>query len=72
MKKRFEMCFNLRISEELNEKIKLIAEKERRSKNQEIEYILEEYVKKYENENQKIQINQEFNDSSQSTINFNK
>lgn len=72
MEKRFEMCFNLRISEELNEKIKLLAKKEKRSKNQEIEYILEEYVKKYESENAPIQINQEFKDNSSSTINFNK
>ena len=62
MEKRFEMCFNLRISEELNEKIKLLAKKEKRSKNQEIEYILEEYVKKYESENAPIQMKQKIKD----------
>ena len=46
--------FSLRISEELLEKIKYIAEENKRSANKEIEYILELYVKKYEKENGKI------------------
>lgn len=50
MKKMNEAHFNVRIPEELNEKIKKISEKENRSKNQQIEYILKEYVKKYETE----------------------
>lgn len=47
--------FSLRISEELLEKIKYIAEENKRSANKEIEYILELYVKKYEKENGKIE-----------------
>ena len=47
MKKINEISFNVRIPEELNEKIKKISEEENRSKNQQIEYILKEYVKKY-------------------------
>lgn len=48
------MTFNLRISDELDVKIKKIAKKEQRSKNKEIEFILQEYVKKYEMINGKI------------------
>ncbi len=47
--------FSLRISEELLDKIKYIAEENKRSANKEIEYILEQYVKKYEKENGKIE-----------------
>lgn len=50
MKKTNEISFNVRIPTELNEKIKKISEEENRSKNQQIEYILKEYVKKYETE----------------------
>lgn len=64
-----EACFNLRLPEELNEKIRLIAIEENRSKNQQIEYILKEYVKKYEDKNQKINISQKYNENA--TINFN-
>ena len=42
------MTFNLRLSDELDYKIKAIAKKEQRSKNKQIEYILQEYVKDYE------------------------
>ena len=56
-----EISFNVRISEELNEKIKRIAEEENRSKNQQIEYILKEFAKKYETEKSSISINQSHN-----------
>lgn len=49
------MTFNLRITDELDVKIKKIAKKEQRSKNKEIEFILQEYVKKYEMINGKIE-----------------
>lgn len=42
--------FNLRIPEELNEELIKIADKEGRSKNRQIEYILKEYVEKYNKE----------------------
>lgn len=42
-----ETNFNLRIPEELNEELIKIAKIEGRSKNKQIEYILKEYVKKY-------------------------
>lgn len=51
------MTFNLRLQDELDYKIKHIAKNEQRSKNKEIEYILTEYVKKYEANNGKIIIN---------------
>lgn len=44
--------FNLRISEEINNELIIIAEKEGRSKNKQIEYILREYINKY-NEKEK-------------------
>ena len=51
------MSFNLRIDEITDEKIKKIAEIEQRSKNKEIEFILKEYIKKYETLNGKLEIN---------------
>lgn len=39
--------FNLRITEELNEQLIKIAEEQGRSKNKQIEYILKQYVQKY-------------------------
>ncbi len=46
--------FSLRVSEELMEKVKYIAAKNKRSTNKEIEFILEETVKKFEKENGEI------------------
>ena len=51
--------FSLRIDEILNEKLIVISKEEGRSKNSEIEYILKQYVKKYECENGEIAINRE-------------
>ena len=51
-----EMNFNLRIPEELNEELIKIAKLEGRSKNKQIEYILKEYVKKYNEDNKKWRI----------------
>lgn len=48
--------FSLRVSEELMEKVKYIATKNKRSANKEIEFILEEAVKNYEKENGEIKI----------------
>lgn len=53
--------FNLRIDETLNEKIIKIAEKEGRSKNKQIEYILKKYVDNYEENNKKLNITQKNN-----------
>ena len=46
--------FSLRISEELLDKVKHIAEKNKRSANKEIEFALEQYVEAYETEHGKI------------------
>ncbi len=46
--------FSLRVSENLLDKIKHIAEVNKRSANKEIEFVLEQYVKKYESENGQI------------------
>lgn len=48
--------FSLRISEDLMSKIKIIAKCNKRSANKELEFIIENYVKRYENENGKIDI----------------
>lgn len=61
--------FNLRISEELNEKLIAIANLEGRSKNKQIEYILRSYVNNYETKNNSISINQENN--GEATVNIN-
>ena len=50
--------FNLRIDETLNEKIIKLAEKECRSKNKQIEYILKQYIDSYEENNSKLNITQ--------------
>ena len=42
-----QINFNLRVSEEINEELIRIAEKEGRSKNKQIEQILKEYIEKY-------------------------
>ena len=44
-----QINFNLRIEEELNEQLTIIAKEEGRSKNKQIEIILKEYVKEYYN-----------------------
>jgi len=49
--------FSLRISEELLHKIKYIADTNKRSTNKEIEFVLEQYVKKFEKENGDIENN---------------
>ncbi len=48
--------FSLRVSEELLEKIKHIAAKNKRSANKEIEFVLERYVEEFENANGIIEI----------------
>lgn len=53
--------FNLRIDEDLNEEIVKIAKEQGRSKNKQIEQILKEFVKKYHEQNKKIEINQNNN-----------
>ena len=45
-----QINFNLRLPEEINEELIRIAEKEGRSKNKQIEYILKEYIEKYKKE----------------------
>lgn len=51
--------FNLRISEEMSDKLTIIAQQEERSKNKQIEYILKKYIQQYEAENGTIEVNQE-------------
>lgn len=48
--------FSLRISEELLAKVKVIAVRNRRSANKEIEYALAKYVETFEERHGKIQI----------------
>lgn len=62
--------FNLRIDEGLNERLAQISEEEGRSKNKQIEYILKEYVRKYEQEKGTINITQ--HDNMNATVNIKK
>lgn len=48
--------FSLRVSENLLDKIKYIADQNKRSANKEIEFALEQYIRKYEAENGKIEL----------------
>ena len=48
MKGNYYQPFSLRISEEMHEKLKVIADTHKRSENKEIEFALEEYIKQYE------------------------
>lgn len=47
--------FSLRVSEELIEKIKIVAKINKRSANKEIEFVLESYIRNYEKEHGKIE-----------------
>lgn len=44
----YDVTLSLRLKEEIYEKIKNIAEEEKRSINGEINYILEKYIKEHE------------------------
>ena len=48
--------FSLRVSEEMLEKIKYIAEQNKRSANKEIEFVLAQYIRKYEAEFGEIEL----------------
>lgn len=60
--------FNLRIDEALNDQLVKIANEEGRSKNKQIEYILKEYVKRYEQSNGSVFITQHSNENA--TVNI--
>jgi len=47
--------FTLRLPEKLLQKIKELAKKEKRSTNKEIEYIVEQYLVKYEKQHGEIE-----------------
>ena len=49
--------FSLRVSEKLIGKTKVIASKNKRSANKELEYIIEKYINEYESINGAIEIN---------------
>lgn len=48
--------FSLRVSEELLSKVKYISNKNKRSANKEIEFVLEKYVMDYEKANGNIEL----------------
>ncbi len=48
--------FSLRVAEELLDKVKLIAAANKRSANKEIEFALEQYVRAYEAEHGKVEV----------------
>ena len=50
--------FSLRVSEELIDKLKYLAKRNKRSANKELEYILEQYIANYELENGIIPTNE--------------
>lgn len=56
MGKNYPSPFSLRIPEELKEKIKVVADENKRSMNREIELALEQYVRAYEKKNGEIKL----------------
>lgn len=50
--------FNLRIDETLNDKLVQLASIESRSKNKEIEFILKDYIRRYEETNGSLNVTQ--------------
>ena len=48
--------FSLRVSEELLDKVKVIAAENKHSTNKEIEFVLEQYVREYEAKNSEIKL----------------
>lgn len=52
--------FSLRVSEELLAKVKVIAVRNKRSANKEIEFALEQYVQDFEQRHGKIDIDGDF------------
>lgn len=50
---------NIRVEEESWDKLRIIASKNKRSINKEIEYLIDERIKEFEKENGKIEINYE-------------
>ena len=50
---------NIRIEEETREKLRIIASINKRSINKEIEYLIEQSIKEYEEKHNKIDINYE-------------
>lgn len=59
-------AYPLRVSEDLMNKVAKIAEEEHRTKNKQIEYILEKYVQEYEAKQERATRKQELGESSTS------
>lgn len=57
-------AYPLRINEELMNKLNKIAEEEHRTKNKQIEYILEKYVEEYEKQRERAEHKQNLEKSS--------
>ncbi len=51
--------FSLRLDDEAQEKIKVIAKKQARSKNKQIEFIIHQFLEDYERVNGKIELEPE-------------
>lgn len=51
--------FSLRLPDELMEKVRVLAAKNKRSINKEIEYVLEQYIADYEKKHGPIKIEEE-------------
>lgn len=61
-------AYPLRVNEELMNKVAKIAEEEHRTKNKQIEYILEKYVQEYETKQERDSRKEEMGKSSVSKI----
>ena len=52
--------FNLRLKEETHQKIKIIADKQSRSQNKQVEHIINQFISDYEKINGAIKIEDEY------------
>ena len=70
MNKYKNEAYPLRISEELMQKLEELAIIDNRTRNKEIEYILQKYVNDYETNNGQLKINMVKNDGTINTLNM--
>lgn len=70
MGKNLQKLYSFRTSDEVIEKLNIIAENHSRTRNKEIEFALKQYIKKYENEEGEITLKNINIDTNNGTINM--
>lgn len=70
MGKNLQKLYSFRTSDDVIEKLNIIAENHSRTRNKEIEFALKQYIKKYENEEGEIILKNINIDTNNGTINM--